>query len=68
MKMTFTPNYIKRADNSDLIGMSYRNGDHGVVRYHVVSVDSELPELIHWRTETGREGCALADFVRPLLT
>ena len=55
-------------DNSDLIGRRYRNGEDGVIIYEVTAIDSEFPEIIHWRnTVTEKEGCALADFVRPYL-
>lgn len=54
--------------NADLIGRKYRNGDDGVIMYEVTAVDDEFPSIVHWRNLlSGREGCSLADFVRPYL-
>lgn len=55
-------------NNSDLIGKTYKNGEDGVIRYKVTSIDSEFPSLVHAENlTTGAHVCALADFVRPYL-
>lgn len=50
-----------RAKSAALIGMMFRmNGQLCVV----TQADSDFPNVVHYRMQSGHEGCILADFVR----
>lgn len=50
-----------QTNNDALIGLMFRmNGQLCVV----MQTDSDFPNVVHYRMQSGHEGCILADFVR----